>query len=93
MSSRQFVSPQVFAQLAGISESTLWRRIRDQSIPSWQPGGRRTRVLIPLSALGAVQSAAVESSADDAPRDAAPRKPIPGPPRKWRTRTPDIEET
>lgn len=95
MSSRQFVSPQVFARLAGISESTLWRRIRDGSIPSWQPGGRGTRVLVPLSALDSVRIPDTRGApiTDVAAVCQPVQKPIPGPRPQWLARTQNIEET
>lgn len=93
MNPPRFVSPQEFARLAGFSASTLWRRIRDGSIPFWQPGGPGTRVLIPLSAIESASPSATSVPAGDAAATDCPaQKPIPGPRPRWQTRTPNIEE-
>lgn len=47
----EWLSPQDFAQLAGLSLSTVRRRIHDGTLPHWQPGGKRTAVRIPRGAL------------------------------------------
>ena len=46
-----YLSPAEFSRLSGLSRATVYRRIRDRSLPSAQPGGPRTRVLIPIDAL------------------------------------------
>lgn len=48
---REFLSIREFASRTGLSEPTIPRRIKDGSIPSSQPGGRRIRVLIPFTSL------------------------------------------
>ena len=50
-SDRAFLSPQEFAALSGLSIATVRRRIRDGQLPVFQPGGRRTRTLIPAEVL------------------------------------------
>lgn len=52
---RRFLSAAEFCAATGLSSATFWRRVRDDSIIVWQPGGRRTRVLVPIEALQAVQ--------------------------------------
>jgi excisionase family DNA binding protein len=37
--------------LTGISQSTLRRRVKDGTLPFFQPGGRRTRVVFPADAV------------------------------------------
>ncbi len=51
MSTKPFLSVTEFAALTGLSEATIRRRIHDGSIRVFQPGGRKTRVLIPADAL------------------------------------------
>ena len=46
-----FFTPEQMAMITGLSLSTIWRRIRDGSMPFVQPGGRRKRVLIPRTFL------------------------------------------
>jgi len=59
--------------MTGLSSATFWRRVHDGSIPIWQPGGRRTRVLIPIEALqtgrmpGATPIPAAAQAAQPAP--------------------------
>jgi excisionase family DNA binding protein len=45
------LSPKQFASLYGLSESTVRRLVETGGIPSCQPGGKRTRILIPRNAL------------------------------------------
>ena len=37
--------------MLGLSESTVWRRINDGSLPSYQPGGPGTAMRLPIEAL------------------------------------------
>ena len=48
---KEYLSPAEFAALSTLSEATVRRRIKDGSIPTYQPGGHRTRILIPRDAL------------------------------------------
>lgn len=45
------VSPAQFSELSGLSLATVHRRLADGSIPKKQYGGKRCRIMIPLSAL------------------------------------------
>ncbi|WP_254509345.1 hypothetical protein [Anatilimnocola floriformis] len=45
------VSPAKFSELSGLSLATVHRRLADGTLPKKQYGGKRCRVLIPLSAL------------------------------------------
>jgi hypothetical protein len=47
----EHVSIPEFARRSGFSHSTIRRRLRDGSLPRFQPGGPGTRIVIPLSAL------------------------------------------
>lgn len=62
MNVRRFVSIDELARITGLSTSTLRRRARDGSIPFYQPGGPRTRLLfdgdvLRQSAAGAAPTA------------------------------------
>ncbi len=48
---RRYISVDEFCVSTGLSRSTVRRRIADGSIPFHQPGGRRSRILIPATAL------------------------------------------
>ena len=50
-SSSQLLSPIKFAAAAGLSLATVRRRIKDGTLPAWQPGGHRTALRIPCTAL------------------------------------------
>jgi hypothetical protein len=52
-----WLSIAAFVQLSNLSDSTVRRRIRDGSIPSAQPGGAGTKLLIPADALASCVSA------------------------------------
>lgn len=60
------VSPARFSELSGLSLATVHRRLADGSIPKKQYGGKRCRILIPLSALSSQpvgqQASNIESS-------------------------------
>ncbi len=48
---RAYLSVTQFCELTGLSSSTVRRRIADCSIRTFQPGGPRSRVLIPTDQL------------------------------------------
>jgi hypothetical protein len=84
-----YLSPAEFSERSGLSLATVYRRLRDRSLPSAQPGGPRTRVLIPVDALG---TKAVPPEILEAPSPPIERTitnpttppPLPGPAPKWR---------
>jgi excisionase family DNA binding protein len=43
-------------ELSGLSESTIRRRVKDGSLPAFQPGGHRKRLLFPVDVLDRVGS-------------------------------------
>ena len=47
----EYLSPDEFARTTGLSPSTVRRRLIDGALPYLQPGGPRSRVLIPRTAL------------------------------------------
>ncbi len=52
---KQYLSPAEFADLSGLSLSSVHRRIADRSLPFIQPGGKRKAIRIPRTALEALQ--------------------------------------
>ena len=46
-----YLTPHEFAHRTGLSLATVRRRINDGTLPVFQPGGKRTAVRIPQSAL------------------------------------------
>jgi hypothetical protein len=50
---RKYLSPREYSTLTGLSMATVQRRLSTKQIPFFQPGGRRSRVLIPVDALQA----------------------------------------
>lgn len=84
-------SPDEFARRTGLSIATVRRRLADGSIPSIQPGGHRTRVLIPVSALQAPpigQPPSASSPGADTDDSSVPERPRPrrGPRPRWATK-------
>jgi hypothetical protein len=51
-SSRRLLSPQQFSQLTGLSLATVHRYLKSGKLSYLQPGGPRSRILIPSDALG-----------------------------------------
>jgi hypothetical protein len=88
----EFISPTKFAEFSGLSLVTVRRYVADRRLPSIQPGGRRCRVLIPLSALDPFflatnakrgrQHSLPDPSASVTPLPMA--KELPGPAPRWR---------
>lgn len=50
-SARKYLSPNEFASATGLSISTIFRRLKAGQIQLYQPGGKRTRILIPIAAV------------------------------------------
>jgi excisionase family DNA binding protein len=48
-----YITIEEFSERASLSTSTVRRRVKLGQIPSWQPGGRGTRILIPSELLTA----------------------------------------
>ena len=57
LADRQLVDIREFATIAGLSESTIRRRIRDGSITALQPGGPGTALRIPADLAQAFRDA------------------------------------
>lgn len=60
----QFFTLAEFSKVAGLSLSTIRRRIADGTLPAWQPGGMRTSVRIPRAAINVVLSRTTSVSSD-----------------------------
>jgi hypothetical protein len=79
----EFYSPKKFARKCDISESTARRLVKVGKIPAIQPGGKRTRILIPRDALSLVASTAEPPVKGDGgePNQSSHKR---GPTPKWR---------
>jgi len=90
---RRYLSPLEFCQLSGLSLATVHRYVKDGKLPFCQPGGHRTRILIPADALDALSGGAAStgpagttSAAKASANTATPGEkpaPLPGPRPKW----------
>src|SRR4051812_3326483 len=85
---RRYLSVDEFAHWSGLSVSTIRRRLAGGTLRSVQPGGPRTRILIPCDALDETASrqpapdAPPQAPADQQPEPVhAPRRPGPRP--RW----------
>jgi len=89
----QFLSVEQFAAISGISKVTVRRLISDGRLPSWQPGGKRCRILIPRSAIEQLHPAtgpepvtapqSVATTASQAPLKVARSSTLSGPAPRW----------
>ncbi len=70
----KYVSVNTAAKILGIAPVTTRRRIKEGSIPSWQPGGERTRILIPSSALSPDEASSKTQSSQPVKDTATPRR-------------------
>jgi len=81
---RTYFSISEFSEQTGLSESTVRRRIREQQIPACQPGGTKTRWLIPADCLN---QSSIHTSAefrrDDLSAPQTNNKRLPGPRPRW----------
>ena len=91
----EYLTPDDFAQVSGLSISTVRRYLDDDRLPKIQPGGKRCRVLIPRHALDFLkpieqQQPEVSSDEADAPANADDEQPKAapqsGPQPRWRIR-------
>lgn len=82
-SSAKFLTIRQFSLASPLSEATIRRRIRDGSLPFVQPGGKRTKILIPADALVLSEQAKQEFLVHDARDGAQEAKRIPGRKPAW----------
>lgn len=90
---RRYLSPLEFCQLSGLSLATVHRYLKSGKLPFWQPGGHRTRILIPVDALEALPGGAAgmgpaghsRAAQGSPPISTTTEKPapLPGPRPKW----------
>jgi excisionase family DNA binding protein len=78
----QFVDIPEFSKRTGLSDSTIRRRIRDGSLQSWQPGGPRTRLLLPLAQMDAPSENLAPRPANPSARSQPER--LSGPQPRWK---------
>ncbi len=85
-------SVQKFADMSGLSESTVRRYVKAGKLPHDQPGGPRCRILIPLSALPSTDNKSVAGDPETRPTAAMitdqAKQPqtlerLPGPKPRW----------
>lgn len=82
-----YLTVERFADLSGFSVSTVRRYLRAGKLPKLQPGGPRSRVVIPISALA---RATLAPLADTQAKDGMVKVPpstnrkLAGPPPRWR---------
>jgi hypothetical protein len=87
----KFVSPEQFSQISGLSLKTVYRRIWDGSLGAVQPGGPKTRWLIPGDVLENAHAgpetssipARVIAEAVTSPAFNTAKPPLPGPRPLW----------
>ncbi len=80
----RYLSPQEFSRLSGLSLATVHRYLKKGRLPYRQPGGPRSRILIPAVALEAAATVAEITPAalvKAAPAVPSPR--LPGPRPRW----------
>jgi hypothetical protein len=89
---RDYVSPLEVVAATGLSLATVRRYIDSGRLPSFQPGGPRCRVLIPVEALNRLAPVNTEAQASRAEGSRATTeppysssKPLPGPKPKWQS--------
>jgi len=89
---RHYLSPQEFSQLSGLSLATVHRYLKKGNLPFQQPGGPRSRILIPAEVLVAIvtvtpgsTSKAVVPAPVPKPIPHTPKDPVrlPGPRPRW----------
>lgn len=79
---RGYLTYEELSQQTGISVSTLRRRVSDGTIPFFQPGGPRTRIVFPLDAVERlIQPASLLSPPK--PESIQPKQHRLGPRPKW----------
>ena len=71
-----YLSVEEFGAVTGLSVSTVRRRIRDGSLPVFQPGGKKSRILIP----GGVLTDRSRQEPVATPPEPAAASPTPSPP-------------
>ena len=79
---REFISKNELAHRTGLSEETIERLRKRGIIPFWQPGGKRCRILFPVSILTTLSTppATAPSAAHPA---SSPAAKLPGPSPRW----------
>lgn len=86
---RLYVSPQEFAELSGLSLSTVHRYLKSGRIEFVQPGGPRSRILISRHAL---QKKTPEADKGGTPGDSTSadtdKQPVSGPRPRWMKKNP-----
>jgi len=79
---KRYLSPQEFSQLSGLSLATIHRYLNSGKVPFVQPGGPRSRILIPCDALETATTAASAMPSSPIAANAAPETPPPSTPHR-----------
>jgi hypothetical protein len=82
----RFLSVAAFARLTGLSVATVRRRVRDGSVVVFQPGGPRTRVLIPWTQLQFSMPRTSREKPMAVTQDSSECSKLSGPAPRWRQR-------
>lgn len=69
---RRYLSIDEYVQVSGLSAATIRRRIKARQLPSFQPGGLGTKILIPTDALEFSRSPSPVSAVTAMSQTAAP---------------------
>lgn len=87
-----YLSPQAFAAVNGLSLATVRRYVADGRLPAFQPGGYRCRVLIHREALAQLGRATPQSPTPSMRKpvrkhvaDPRPNQSLSGPAPRWRS--------
>jgi len=83
--SKIYLTLKEYSLKVSLSEKTIRRRIEAGQIPSWQPGGPGTRILIPASSLQVCSIATPKKLTDEDQSAHIPKEPrLPGPIPGWK---------
>lgn len=88
---KEFLSPEEFRLLSGLSPATISRYLKSGKLPKVQPGGKRCRVMIPRSALNALTAspAVTPTNAPSEQPDRPSVRPVrSGPRARWKRSQP-----
>lgn len=88
---RAYLTLAELCEQSGLSESTIRRRVKDGSLPAFQPGGRRKRLLFPADVLQRPQTCPLTTLADsvattDERGHQRASKPPAGPKPRWKSK-------
>lgn len=77
-----YISKAELARRTGLSPETIARLVKNSSIPYWQPGGKRCRILFPVSILNTLSTPPAAAPAVTGGAS-SPAPKLPGPAPRW----------